>query len=162
MSFTVHEIETRRPWLRHYPDDVFYTEEKIREYLDDDYRVFINKKREPYKFEVHNLSNIGSSLCMTFDKLDGRVLKRLQRTYVAYHGDEVDEMDDYNKMIDEEKKRQHRANMEDASRDAANPLLHAAEKDKLHKGYKHTHMMPDVRKAVKENDRSGNKGSGTA
>jgi hypothetical protein len=161
MSFTINEIRGKKPWLAHYPHDVCYTEKGLREGLDDGYRVFINKRKEPYKFEVHNLNNIGTSLCMTFDKLDGRVIKKLRQTFVAYHGDDIDEMDAYNKMIDEEKEKQNRKRMEDASLDSAGPLIRAKEIDELHQGYKHTHVMPKIKKAVKDNDRSGNKGSST-
>lgn len=157
--WTIHEIQSRKPWLIHYNTDVYNIEERLRE-IDDGYRVFWNVKKE--KFEIHNLNSRGSTICISADRLDARVIDRINQSYVGYHGDKLDKIDDHNKMVDEYLEKQRRKQLEEASLDTYGPLKRANLKDELHAGYESRHFIQGIegiKGGVKQDDRSKDKGN---
>ena len=156
--WTTHELESRKPWLIRIQDDVFSIESRLME-VDEGYRVYYNVRKR--KFEIHNLNSRGSTICIVADELDARIIDRINRSYVAYHGDELDKVDEYNRIMEEEAKKQNKKKMEDASHETYGPLKRAILKDELHSGYESIHIMPKL-KGGAENDRSRSEGSGTA
>lgn len=155
--WTTHELESRKPWLIRIQDDVFSIESRLME-IDDGYRVYFNVRKR--KFEIHNLNSRGSTICIVADELDARVIERINRSYVAYHGDELDKVDEYNKIMEEEAKKQNRKQLEDASLDTYGPLKRARLKDELHTGYESTYIMPKLKGGAGD-DRGKSEGSGT-
>lgn len=153
--FTVREIINKKPFLEHIPNDVISIEDTLKE-LDDGYRFFYNHRNK--RFEVHNLNNQGISLCLSAEELDGRIVKRVYSSFVAYHGDEIDKMDDYNAIIEAEEKRKEKAYMEDLKKDLEKPIAKAITKDETSVDYEGFHIMPGLEKKEGEvGDRNTNK-----
>jgi hypothetical protein len=155
--FTVEEITSKKPMLEHLPDDVIEVEKTLRE-LDDGYRFFYNHKKR--KYEVHNLNNIGVSRCLVAEKLDGRIVKRVYNSYVPYHGDELDKMDEYNEMIEKAKEKAQQDKIEDIKKDIEKPAAKDLMRMETHSSYENFHIMPSVKEGEK-NDRTRDKSIGS-
>jgi len=156
--FTVQEITSKKPLLEHLPNDVLEVEKTIRE-LDDGYRFFYNHKHKRY--EVHNINNQGSSICLVAKKLDGRIVKRVYKSYVPYNWKEVDQMDEYNEMIKKAEKKREQDIMEDMKKDMKKPIEKAVMRDETHSGYNNFHIMPERKEGVKNDNKRLESGCST-
>jgi len=145
--FTVNEIVNKKPYLTYFPNDVVGVEENIRE-LNDGYRLFYNHRNKRY--EVHNLNNQGSSMCLVAEKCDARIVKRIYKSYVPYHGDEVETMEEHNKKIDAKEAKRQEDTMDDMKKDLERPIAKALEKDEIGKGYNGFHVMPKLKEGEKD------------
>ncbi len=81
-------------------NDVFFIEKRIRE-IDLSYRIFFNTKRQ--KFEIHNLSQVGNSYCLTvpYSCLDERTVLFVRKTRVENREKLINEIDRENEKKQE-------------------------------------------------------------
>ncbi len=85
--------------------DVYNISKRIK-LIDRDYYVVYNTST--CKFEVHNLSQIGSSYCLTlpFNELDERTLDYVAKTRCANIETILDKIENDNKILESAKKRE--------------------------------------------------------
>ena len=150
--FAIEEVLSMKPQLRFIKDDVCGVVRSLKE-IDEDYFLVFNVVHERY--EVHNLKNVINTFCISQKNLDGNLVHRINKSMVAYHGDEVMTIDDWNRRREERDERKFRSNLEYAARYSRSAIRRGVERDETHPDYNYMHIMPEIkRKGGANNDRS--------
>lgn len=134
----MERIRITKPWLHIVENDTLGIGERLRK-IESGYFIVFNTQTN--MFEVHSADNRGPNtfaFVVPFKQLDSRTLDYCEETMVRNSDKLIKQMEENNRKIREQQKKDFDNKVEAASLETVDELTYAMDKDEMHSGYKRT------------------------